>query len=588
MNDLQIPGWLNDLKRFAPTRPVFLLSGNIRDYFPKQSGDMTVPVSLTEYLRDTLKPMGYNSFLGYDPIDGFRSLEAAQDLAGTGQGITNFPDAVERIRKLMTGVRDQHLVIVVDYASRVVTNPERLGPAELRNFTIIEKVSHEVTPHRVEGRQGDRPLCNLLILLLQKENDVPWWLTYNNPGVRSLVIPKPHPGIRKTMATTFLNIVPGGRDLQGAGREQAIRGFVSLTEGMLLRDMQAIGWLARNEDIGADRLEEAVRRYKIGVREDPWQYIQQQVSKEGRRVLDRHIKGQEHVKQKVLETLQRSALGLSGMHLGRNIDRPKGVFFFAGPTGVGKTQTAKAIAELVFGDPGAMVRFDMSEFSEPHTNQRMIGAPPGYVGYESGGELTNAIRENPFTLLLFDEIEKAHPRILDIFLQILDDGRLTDAKGDTVYFSEAVIVFTTNLGVYREDPATGERTALVQPRDPYSKVRDSILRAVEHHFSFTIGRPELFNRIGRDNVVVFDFIRQEIAASIFDKFLDNFIENVRRLHDIELVLTRDTRQRFLDACTQDLAYGGRGIAQAFETHVIGGLIDRIARAKTLKERRLEI
>ena len=147
----------------------------------------------------------------------------------------------------------------------------------------------------------------------------------------------------------------------------------------------------------------------------------------------------------------RSVMGLTGAQARASGNRPRGVLFFAGPTGVGKTELAKTLTQLIFGDERAYIRFDMSEFAEEHTGARLLGAPPGYIGYDAGGELTNAVREKPFSVVLFDEIEKAHPRILDKFLQILEDGRLTDGRGETAYFSEAILVFTSNLGIFVED-----------------------------------------------------------------------------------------------------------------------------------------
>jgi ATP-dependent Clp protease ATP-binding subunit ClpA len=147
--------------------------------------------------------------------------------------------------------------------------------------------------------------------------------------------------------------------------------------------------------------------------------------------------------------------------------------FLAGPTGVGKTELAKTLTSLLFGDESAYIRFDMSEFSAEHSDQRLIGAPPGYVGYDVGGELTNAIREKPFSVVLFDEIEKAHPRILDKFLQILDDGVLSSGRGERVYFSDAFLVFTSNLGIYRLDPH-GERVPNVAAEDAFSTVESKV------------------------------------------------------------------------------------------------------------------
>jgi ATP-dependent Clp protease ATP-binding subunit ClpA len=170
--------------------------------------------------------------------------------------------------------------------------------------------------------------------------------------------------------------------------------------------------------------------------------------------------------------LRRCFYNLSGAQFSRYSNRPKGVLFFAGPTGVGKTELAKTITEFIFGSEHNYIRFDMSEFSQEHADQRLVGAPPGYVGYEVGGELTNAIRQRPFSVVLFDEIEKAHPKILDIFLQILDDGRLTSGRGETAYFSESLIIFTSNLGIYEITP-TGEKIQRVTPDMPYSEIRKS-------------------------------------------------------------------------------------------------------------------
>ena len=164
------------------------------------------------------------------------------------------------------------------------------------------------------------------------------------------------------------------------------------------------------------------------------------------KVLGQEVLGQDRAVASVVDIILRATTGLSGIqHSSRTI--PRGVMLFAGPTGVGKTELAKTMAREIFGSEEAMIRFDMSEYSQSHSDQRLLGAPPGYVGYDAGGELTNAIKSKPFSILLFDEIEKANPNILDKFLQILDDGRMTDSRGETVYFTECLIVFTSNIGM---------------------------------------------------------------------------------------------------------------------------------------------
>jgi ATP-dependent Clp protease ATP-binding subunit ClpA len=167
----------------------------------------------------------------------------------------------------------------------------------------------------------------------------------------------------------------------------------------------------------------------------------------------------------------------------------------------------------------------MSEFSAEHADQRLLGAPPGYIGYDAGGELTNAIREKPFSVVLFDEIEKAHPRVLDKFLQILDDGVLTSGRGDRVYFSEALIVFTSNLGIYRMTDS-GERELNVSPQEPYEVVKQKVESEIERHFKFVLNRPEILNRMG-ENIIVFDFIREDIAGQIFQQMVANTLADLK-------------------------------------------------------------
>lgn len=243
--------------------------------------------------------------------------------------------------------------------------------------------------------------------------------------------------------------------------------------------------------------------------------------------------------------------------------------FLAGPTGVGKTELAKTITELLFGDESACIRFDMSEFSAEHSDQRLIGAPPGYVGYDVGGELTNAVRQRPFSVVLFDEIEKAHSRILDKFLQVLDDGVLTSGRGERVYFSETFLIFTSNLGIYRLQP-DGERVANVLSSEPYESVQSKVDAEISRHFKLTLGRPEILNRIG-ENIIVFDFIREPVAKEIFAAMLDNMLDRVRRLQGVTVRISSSATEALLRLCISDLSNGGRGIRNQLEVHFVNPL-----------------
>ena len=553
MNFETIPGWMNEIIRFSNSKPIYILSGNIRDIYLFEKQPFP---TIIKFIETVLKTEGYSEFEIYDPIDG-----------------QNFPksplEAIRNVREKLTGNEERermHRIIFFDYGSRLSVDISHLTSDEHKFFSILQKMSNEMKPHSDGGKTI--PKYDLLILLLDKDNDIPFWVSHNNPHIRHMTIPKPNSKIRKEAAEIFINAFPGDAQGDEVEKSKAVEFYASLTEKMLLKDMQAIQLLARKENESFSHISEVIKKYKIGIKEDSWIYTSDKIQKEGRLVLKKHIKGQDEVIERVLDVLARSCFGLSNLHLGTAIDKPKGVLFFAGPTGVGKTQMAKAITELIFGDEKAFIRFDMSEFNQPHSNQRLIGAPPGYVGYDAGGELTNAIKENPFSLILFDEIEKA-PYIMDIFLQILDDGRLTDSKGETIYFSETIIVFTSNLGVVEEDTETGKKKSLIDPeKDDYASVKKKILETIENHFRYTLNRPEIFNRIGRENIMVFNFIQLKEAEVIFEKFLNTFKHNVKEKLGITLSIRSETLENMKKACISDLTYGGRGIANEFESRVV--------------------
>ena len=280
-----------------------------------------------------------------------------------------------------------------------------------------------------------------------------------------------------------------------------------------------------------------------------------------------------------MTTLLTSAkVGISLNNVSGRNNKPKGIFFFVGPTGVGKTELAKTLTRLIFGDEQAFARYDMSEYKEEHAAEKLAGAPPGFVGYEEGGQLTNRILERPYSILLFDEIEKAHPKVLDKFLQILEDGRLTDGKGQTVYFNQTVIIFTSNIGASDlSDPQTGAiiRTGImteVQRQGvvafSYAQVEAHFRSEVHWHFTSRIGRAELLNRLG-DSIVVFDLLRQEFIWQIGEKFLKQLAESAWDKYRF-LLLFETSVLEVLSVNMQEadnLLFGGRRIKTLLETLV---------------------
>ncbi|MFA5137857.1 MAG: ATP-dependent chaperone ClpB [Elusimicrobiota bacterium] len=261
--------------------------------------------------------------------------------------------------------------------------------------------------------------------------------------------------------------------------------------------------------------------------------------------LRRRIVGQDAALRAVSDAVRRSRSGLA------DPNRPIGSFIFLGPTGVGKTELARALAEFLFDDERALVRIDMSEYMEKHAVSRLIGAPPGYVGYDEGGQLTEAVRRRPYTVVLLDEIEKAHPDAFNILLQLLDDGRLTDGHGRTVDFKNAVIIMTSNLG--------GET---LQSDAPQAEKQRLVMELVRRTF-----RPEFLNRV--DEIVFFHELAQEHLQAILEIQLGRV---AKRLEEKELRLgLTDKAKQFLVSQGYDIAYGARPLKRALQTHLLDGL-----------------
>nr|WP_085597830.1 MULTISPECIES: AAA family ATPase [unclassified Pseudomonas] len=572
------PRWMRDLVRFLPLKSQFVLSGNIRDLQASEVAPGTVTaLSFNQTLCDTLLAAGYAHVLTWDPVTGMRAIGKPDSDPAAGQtllkelGLTPVdgaapagPDLLAATVQRLVNRAGPPIALVIDFASRLVVRNDSLSAAEHQLFTQALVHSHQARSRPLPELR--KPFFNTLLWLVEKEGDLPDWLLVDNPRLRHIPVSRPDQLTRRALAPALLKSLAGSQEASEDSTREAVDAFVQNTEGLLLLDLSAIAQLARVEGVAMEQIADAVRRYKIGVTEDPWLRIDRQQIRQADERVHQRVKGQDHAVTHMLDIVKRAMTGVGASRKG---NRPRGVAFLAGPTGVGKTELAKTITSLLFGDESAYIRFDMSEFSAEHADQRLIGAPPGYVGYDVGGELTNAIREKPFSVVLFDEIEKAHPRILDKFLQILDDGVLTSGRGDRVYFSEALIVFTSNLGIYRQGD-NGERVANVLPGEPFEQMQEKVHNEIDRYFKLVLNRPEILNRIG-ENIIVFDFIREDVAIQIFEQMVDTTFKDLQQQQALFIELSPQARQGLRTLCLHDLSNGGRGIRNQLEARLLNPL-----------------
>lgn len=576
---LPTPRWLVDLERLLPIRAQFVISGSIRDSFltPMASGAALVP--LLRALWESLKTRDYRFLLVFDPVEGLRvypdevaARELAErlfDLKLSGGYQQMSLESLTNIMKNLVAKRDARCALVLDFASRLTRQVTHLSEGEHRFFVAAEKLSLNAAPI-VPREGGGSPQYNPVLWVVNRGQDLPSWFTIDSERVAGLVIGKPDFETRQAAAGQLAPLFTGFAEAAPDTRAKFLKTFAEGTEGMSLTALSDITELADRQKLGINDIDDAVRCYKVGALDNPWRkdYLREKI-RDAQPFIEDRVKGQHPAVVKTLDILKRSAMGLTGAQARSGGSRPRGVLFFAGPTGVGKTELAKTLTQLVFGDERAYLRYDMSEFAEEHSGARLLGAPPGYVGFDAGGELTNAVREKPFSVVLFDEIEKAHPRILDKFLQILEDGRLTDGRGETAYFSETILVFTSNLGTFVED-AQGNRIQNVRPGDPYETVESKIRETIGDYFKFRLSRPELLNRIG-DNIVVFNFITPDVGERIFDGMLKNVARKLQEELKLSLIVPAEVRKALLMRCTHDLSNGGRGIGNQLESAFINPL-----------------
>ncbi|MGN0805051.1 MAG: AAA family ATPase [Candidatus Coproplasma sp.] len=600
--------WQDEIELYADFRTTFIMEGEIFDKQPTAEDGEFMLVSLDQYLHDKLTSMGYECIVFFNHVDGFYNnihhkdrdpIKDFQKIIKNVQKDTSdstiqlntearnskFGDATEKIRLAMRNNDSQPIAIICNMASRYITNATHLAQDEQYFYSELFLASQTVA--NPMSSTANKKLNNLIFILCDKTNDIPAWFYLNNPMVKTLQITVPNAKTRELYLDAYFDCIEGGEEVLKYELDKVKkikRKFVDLTSGFRNRDLDALRRLMKNEKISIEDVGKAVSLYKYGTRDNPWDDPVLIEEKLGTLTesLKKRVKGQDVVIQQVSDIMTRAIFGLSGITHSSSSSKPKGIMFFAGPTGTGKTELAKTLAEWLFGTEDACIRFDMSEYSLSHSDQKLLGAPPGYVGYEEGGQLTNAVKQHPFSILLFDEIEKADRSILDKFLQILEDGRMTDGKGETVYFSDTIIIFTSNLGITKTNRLTGEKLERITYNgeqiidceskkfiENYDDYKAKIMEGVDDFFLHEAGRPELKNRIG-DNFIVYEFIKPEVANMIADTQLQKIKANLLQQKNITLNYKKVLPALYVKLAKY-LPQGGRGVGNAIEKYIVNPL-----------------
>ena len=506
---------------------------------PAKNGSVVFSIGGSELDLKTSLPtkLGVEKYISLiDVCDAFSSL--------------NVPDAEARF------------VLVVN-ASLLVEDSAAPRDDDFSLMKIIERFS----------RSAER--THTLILRVGKTTAVPN-IILSSPFVRVVHIPAASRDVRHAYSYKRGELVAKNCEV---GLEDMANTSSNATEDWTLEQVNALFQTAESQALSRlNDFEELARAVRIGTTSSPWagDRIRGAVAS-ANDDLTKRVLGQPTAVEAVVSSLKKAVVGLATAHQSQGSQAPRAVFFFSGPTGTGKTELAKAISKLVFGQE-QILRFDCGELRQEHAVARLIGAPPGYVGYDAGGELTEGIRAKPNSVVLFDEIEKAHPRLLDTLLSVLDDGRLTSGQGETAFFGQSILIFTSNLGMYEEvNDANG--AAVRRPRfnydTPFEEIENKVREAIREEFVSVLGRPELLGRFGgAKSIVVFDFLRD--VENVCRKFVANIGTTCERLHGIKLIVD-DSIIELVVCATKSrpdaLVLGGRGLKPELDRMLTNPLAD---------------
>lgn len=592
--------WLERFSRDIGYKSSVIVFGNTSDIMlnPKNSGKYDKVINtLIAYVRDK----GYKQIVKWDRVDGIDHSVSDEimnvddgnalqqqtnnsdydlgedfDMSPSSQQGNCYKNPDEFFPYMLNVIKNgfNKTAFILDYSDYLFGNANSLSEKERDYLATLGKALDASQSYNMLDSEF-ASVGNIVIIVAKNNAMIPPAFYLNNSMVSSVNVPLPGHQEREHFIDTNMACLNISQNI--AADKNAKDDLIDALDGFTLKDIAQMMKLSRQmpEKLSFEKL---INLFKYGEKVSPWEELSKDKIERIEDELGKRVKGQDAAISKVKDVIIRAYTGFSGLQHSSKQKKPKGTLFFVGPTGVGKTELAKSLAAFVFGDENACIRFDMSEYNHEHSDQRLVGAPPGYVGYEAGGQLTNAVKEKPFCVLLFDEIEKAHGRILDKFLQILEDGRLTDGKGETVYFSETIIIFTSNIGA-------AEVNADLGPKE----VKKQFVEKVQDHFITKLGRPELLNRIG-DNIVAFNFIdNPEVFTKIAKLKFTTIEEFVAERYGAKIIFENEDDIFMAIGKKAGKQNGGRGLLNVMESVIINPLAEFIfERSDMLRNRQVVI
>ena len=535
--------WIEKFESELERRKVFCLYGSIDDdYFYKES-----TCNINEFFE---KKFGDNLFIFFG-TDYFEKIIESEEQQGEENDLTDGiflntrVDFLKNIQKL-ENLSEKNIII---------KDPRLFfGDASCYDYSYTLRYFLEY----INSEENDKKI----IFISETLGDFPEKLTVNNPYVSTIYIDYPEEDEREAYIKDILNFFSlrekTGEDSNSIKEDFNI--FLKITGKRKLKEVSNIFQKAEETKTIFDSeksIKDIVNDYDFGEKKSPWINLKNSTIKRLEEKLKKRVKGQDEAIEFVKKVIYRAKLNLNGV-MQPYSTKPTGVMFFTGPSGVGKTELAKALTECIFGDESAFKRFDMSEYKSAESINKLIGSDPGYVGYNEGGQLTNWIMSNPYSVILFDEIDKANVKIWDTFLQILEDGRLTDNKGNTGYFTESIIIFTSNIG-----NAEFNEIAEKNPKKHY-------LDALNKYFEKEVGRVEILNRFG-DNKIVFNHISEDVFEEIIETKLEIVIKNMKkRIKNLELEIENieEMKQFFMKKLETSKKFGARLVNTLIENYFI--------------------